>query len=52
MNLAKTASNIFVHRNTLNFRLNKIKDILNIDPVNSNQSRELLRQLLHYYSGA
>ena len=51
MNLAKTASTIFVHRNTLNFRLNKIKDLLNVDPVNNNESRELLRQLLHFYKG-
>lgn len=30
-NIGKTADEMFIHRNTLTYRLNKIKDILNID---------------------
>lgn len=48
MNVVQTASELFLHRNTVMFRLGKIKDLLGIDPINNDEHRILLRLLLLY----
>jgi carbohydrate diacid regulator len=48
MNLKKAAEDLYVHRNTIIFRVNKIKELLDIDPVHNDTDRILLR-LLYYY---
>ncbi|ADG71231.1 CdaR family transcriptional regulator [Brachyspira murdochii] len=39
MSIAKTSSKLSVHRNTIVYRMKKIKDILNLDPINNNIDR-------------
>ncbi|MGE5678560.1 MAG: PucR family transcriptional regulator, partial [Pseudomonadota bacterium] len=48
MNIINTSQKLFLHRNTVTFRLNKIKDILGIDPVNSMSDREFLSHMLYF----
>ncbi|KGG81171.1 hypothetical protein Y919_01950 [Caloranaerobacter azorensis H53214] len=48
MNLKNAAKDLYVHRNTIVFRLNKIKELLNIDPIHNDTDRILLR-LLYFY---
>lgn len=48
MNISQAAKLLFVHRNTILFRLQKIKKHIGIDPVNSMNDHQLLLQLLHY----
>lgn len=47
-NLIKTSNKLFIHRNTLVFRLNKIRDYFNLNPVQNYQDREFLSNLSHY----
>lgn len=47
-NLVNTSKDLHVHRNTITFRLNKLKSILNIDPLVIGSDRELLNELAHY----
>ncbi len=49
-NVVKASKDLFVHRNTVMFRLNKIKDALNIDPISNAADREFLNELAHYLS--
>ncbi|MFP4152149.1 MAG: CdaR family transcriptional regulator [Alkalispirochaeta sp.] len=49
-NVVKASKELFVHRNTVMFRLNKIKDALNIDPISNAADREFLNELAHYLS--
>lgn len=49
MNLNKTAELLYLHRNTILFRLNKIKDQLGINPVKNIYDRQFLYQLLYFY---
>ncbi|WP_157154251.1 CdaR family transcriptional regulator [Brachyspira murdochii] len=39
MSIAETSSKLSVHRNTIVYRMKKIKDILNLDPINNNIDR-------------
>lgn len=48
MNINKTSKELFVHRNTVIFRFNKIKDMLGIDPLKNDEDRILLRFLILY----
>ena len=41
----RTAEELFVHRNTINYKLNKIKDILNIDLASLETRMELMLAL-------
>jgi len=47
-NLIQTSKDLHVHRNTINFRLNKLKNSLNIDPLAVGSDREFLNELAHY----
>lgn len=47
-NLVNTSKDLHVHRNTITFRLNKLKSTLNIDPLVIGSDRELLNELAHY----
>lgn len=48
-NIVNTSKALFMHRNTLLFRLNKIKDTLNIDPIANAAHREFLNELAYYF---
>jgi len=48
MNLDATAEKLFVHRNTVVFRLRKIKKILGLDPVKNIKDAAILLYLLYY----
>ena len=47
-NIVNSAKALYIHRNTLLFRLNKIKDILNIDPISNSADREFLNEFAYY----
>ncbi len=47
-NLVNTSKDLHVHRNTITFRLNKLKSTLNIDPLVIGSDREMLNELAHY----
>jgi len=48
MNIAETAKELFVHRNTVLFRINKIKELFDIDPLHQDRDRLILR-LIDFY---
>jgi carbohydrate diacid regulator len=48
-NVVGCAKELFVHRNTVVFRLNKIRDLLKIDPMSSAENREFLNELSYYF---
>ena len=48
-NIVNSAKALYIHRNTLLFRLNKIKDILNIDPISNSTDREFLNEFAYYF---
>jgi carbohydrate diacid regulator len=48
-NIVNSAKELYIHRNTLLFRLNKVKDELNIDPVANAADREFLNELAYYF---
>ncbi|HBE86333.1 MAG TPA: hypothetical protein DDW53_14450 [Lachnoclostridium sp.] len=41
-NLVTASKELFVHKNTLLYRYNKVKDILNINPIESSSDRFFL----------
>lgn len=47
-NIAYSAKELYIHRNTMIFRLNKIKEALNIDPVADARDREFFTELAYY----
>jgi len=49
-NVVYSAKALYIHRNTLLFRLNKLKDVLNIDPIASAADREFFNELAYYFS--
>lgn len=49
-NIVYSAKELFIHRNTLLFRLNKFKEMLNIDPISNADDREFLNELAYYFS--
>ena len=49
-NVVNSAKALFIHRNTLLFRLNKIKDVLNIDPISNSPDRRFLNELAYYFN--
>lgn len=48
-NVVSSSKELFMHRNTLLFRLNKIKETLNIDPIANASHREFLNELAYYF---
>ncbi|MFZ5974754.1 MAG: CdaR family transcriptional regulator [Bacillota bacterium] len=48
MNINKASKALFMHRNTILFRLKKMKETIGIDPLHNMSDQQLLFQLLHY----
>lgn len=48
MSIADTAKELYVHRNTVLFRINKIKELFDIDPLHQDRDRLILR-LIDFY---
>jgi carbohydrate diacid regulator len=47
-NLAESSKDLSIHKNTLTFRLKKVKDLLNINPLHSIEDRDFLGYLCVY----
>lgn len=47
-NLVKASKDLFVHKNTLVYRLEKYKKKFRIDPVNNGRDRDFVRYLNYY----
>ncbi|GAA0178390.1 sugar diacid recognition domain-containing protein [Clostridium sediminicola] len=48
MNIVSASKALFVHRNTVIFRLNKLKELLNLDPINNHKDRKFWDMLAIY----
>lgn len=49
LNLVETSKSMYVHRNTVVFRLNKIKELTGLDPHNGYRDRNLFELMAYYY---
>lgn len=49
MNLVDTAKSLYVHRNTVVFRLNKIKELTGLDPTHDHRGRMISHLIATYY---
>ena len=49
LSVSDTAKHLYLHRNTVLFRLKKIKQLLGLDLLNNIYDSQLLFQILHYY---
>ena len=49
MDLVSSAESLFIHRNTMVFRMNQLKKYLNINPLHKDNDRFKLILLYHYY---
>ena len=47
-NLVKASKSLFMHKNTLVYKLEKLKRCLRIDPINNSHDRVFVRYLHHY----
>lgn len=47
-NLNKAAKELYIHKNTVVFQLNKLREYLSMDPVQNAQDRKLLYYLTYY----
>lgn len=47
-NLVRASKSLYMHKNTLVYKLNKYKTLLSIDPMNSRADRDLMRYLCFY----
>lgn len=47
-NLVKTSELLFMHKNTLSYRYNKMKDLFNADPIASSQDRDYMEAFYTY----
>ena len=48
MNISDAADHLFVHHNTVIFRINRIKELLGLDPLQKNRDLALLKMLYMY----
>lgn len=48
-NVVYSAKELYIHRNTMVFRLNKLKESLNIDPIANAGDREFFNELGYYF---
>lgn len=48
MCIKEAADRLYVHRNTMNFRMKKIKELFGIDPFNNEEDRQFLWLLVMY----
>ena len=46
-NLTEAAKKLFIHKNTMMYRYNKIKDMLDVDPIRNSSDRSFLTLLYH-----
>ena len=49
-NLVMTSKELFIHKNTLIFRLEKIKEELNMDPLHDIKARKFMNYLYYFFS--
>lgn len=49
MDITQTANMLYVHRNTVLFRLDQIKRLLNLNPLHNDNDRFMLHMLYAYY---
>ncbi len=49
MNMAEAANSLYIHRNTLIFRIKQIKNLLELDPIHSDNDRYTLHLIYNYY---
>ena len=49
-NLADAAAKLYIHKNTLIYRYNRMKDYLGVDPLLSMEAREFLGFLYTYFA--
>jgi carbohydrate diacid regulator len=49
-NLVASSKELYLHKNTLVFRLNKIRDFLHLDPIKNASDREFMNYLNYYLS--
>lgn len=49
-NMVKSSEDLFIHKNTMAFRVNKIRNLLNADPFHSSQDRVFLEMLALFLS--
>ena len=47
-NLNEASKRMHVHKNTLVYRLDKIREALNVDPIGNNNDREFINNFYHY----
>lgn len=47
-NLSEAAKKLYIHKNTLIYRFNKMKDLLGTDPINSSMDRAFMEYLYMY----
>ena len=50
-NLKAAADRLYIHKNTMMYRYQKIKDRLNVDPLNSRSDRRFVEALYYYLKG-
>ena len=48
-NLVDSSKELFIHKNTLVFRLNKLKAIFSINPLQKSNEREFLKYMCEYF---
>ena len=48
-NLVATSKELFIHKNTLIFRLEKIKEEMDMDPLHDIQARKFMNYLYYYF---
>lgn len=48
-NLLESSKDLYIHKNTLSFRLEKIKGTLGLNPMQNNHDRELMNYLYYYF---
>ncbi len=47
-NLVESCKELFIHKNTLIFRFNKVREYLDINPMQKSEDREFLNHLFYY----
>ena len=47
-NFNQASQKMFIHKNTIGFRLDKVKSCLNINPVKNPKDRDFLNNFLYY----
>lgn len=51
-NLKESSKDLYVHKNTLDYRYNKLKNLFNINPIASASDRDFCRLLYHFFNSA